>query len=279
MKKSSHWMLDILVQFNNLVEAFGFVLNHELTKDILRMKILGTKKYASDPFSMENLAIMYWFAEEKSKDEVCLDLGCGVGVGTILLSQIHPYVLGLDESLLSLNSAKTLKNLQKKRSNVDFILADLYHLPLRSNVASLVVCSHVLEHLKYPSAVLVNIRTLLKDSGVLIVSLPTILWELQFLLRRAKSMFFGLRLWDAKKLFSDFHINKWSSWRWEMEIKKAKFSILVFRGYYFLPIRRMSNHLSFFLYIEDILFDKFPWKYFGLGMVVKCIKQNSQKAG
>ena len=115
--------------------------------------------------------------------------------------------------------AKRLRDSDRQHANVNFVFSDLYCLPLRRSVADVVICSHILEHLNFPDLVLASIRSMLRDKGVLIVSVPTILWELQLLLRRAKSMLFGLRPSDFSQLFHNPHIHKWPPWKWEMLVE------------------------------------------------------------
>jgi len=263
-----------LIRVNNLVDAFRYISDHEVIKSIQKERLPGTEKYATDPLNIENLAILSWFAEEET-DRVCVDLGCGTGVATILLSHRHPYVIGFDGNLAALNVAKRLRDYQEHEANVDFVLVDLNKLPLRNAKVDLAICSHVLEHLNQPHLLLAGARRILSEKGILIISIPTILWELQFLLSRGKTMLLGHRPWNPQDLSSDFHIHKWPPWRWENLLKKAGFTIYASRGYYFLPIRRMSQFLTFFLWWEDRLFDKFPWRYLGLGLAMKTVKAQS----
>lgn len=61
------------------------------------------------------------------------------------------------------------------------IVADIRHLPLRSESVSSIICSHTIEHIKGSNEVMSEIRRVLRRNGILILFLPddeSVLWRI-----------------------------------------------------------------------------------------------------
>jgi arsenite methyltransferase len=96
-----------------------------------------------------------------------IDLGCGTGFTACLLAEKQPRrILALDVNSSSLNSAQ--KRIHKKgfSDSVDMIQADMYRLPLKNNMADVVVTESVLVFSQLDYA-LAEIRRVLKNEGIL----------------------------------------------------------------------------------------------------------------
>lgn len=120
-----------------------------------------------------------------------LDLGCGEGrhaITAYLASCVH--VIGLDLSAEDLSTARSrAHDFQIPESNdddgrrLDFLKASGLQLPFADGTFDKVICSEVLEHIPDYSAVLDEIRRVLKPGGLLAVSVPRfgpewICWQL-----------------------------------------------------------------------------------------------------
>ncbi len=106
-----------------------------------------------------------------------LDLGCGDGsLGKALKLGRNVEVVGVTHSEKEAELAADLDRV---------VVADLNDLDIQGlGVFDCIVCSHVLEHLYWPNALLDRLRHSLDPSGVIIVALPNVLfWKqrLQFL--------------------------------------------------------------------------------------------------
>lgn len=99
-----------------------------------------------------------------------LDIGCGAGDNARLLAATGRSVDGIT---LSESEAITARQVC---GNV--LVHDLESgLPQVTNTYDAVVCSHVLEHLRWPDRLLRELRELLRQSeGVLLVALPNVLF-------------------------------------------------------------------------------------------------------
>jgi 2-polyprenyl-3-methyl-5-hydroxy-6-metoxy-1,4-benzoquinol methylase len=108
------------------------------------------------------------------------DVGCGDGsFGLAIKSRQAAYVHGLTYSSVEADKAKT---------KIDYVsILNLNNLEeischLSSNVFDCIVCSHVLEHLNWPTQVLLKLTNSLANDGVLIVALPNVLaWRQRLL--------------------------------------------------------------------------------------------------
>jgi len=80
------------------------------------------------------------------KDKI-LDVGCGLGIDSILLSERAAFCIGVDIDEKSLRIAKTLAKISGS-TNIDFILASAFNLPFRDNVFDVSVSYSAIEHCK-----------------------------------------------------------------------------------------------------------------------------------
>jgi ubiquinone/menaquinone biosynthesis C-methylase UbiE len=127
----------------------------------------------------------------QNKGCLILDFGCSTGALTRTLSLISE-TIGLDLDKKEVVWAK------RKAKNIDFICADLCHLPFKNNAADFVVCSSVLEFIQKLEDAIKQIKYVLKEGGILIVGYPINTRFLKVIMR-----IFGksaVRTWDPLKV-------------------------------------------------------------------------------
>ncbi len=113
--------------------------------------------------------IRYLFVKKFVKNKIVVDIACGNGYGTYLLANSGArFVYGIDNNKKAIKRAK--KNYQQK--NINFILGNAEKIPLKSNLADVVVSFETIEHLKYPKKFLKETKRILKPGAVLILSTP-----------------------------------------------------------------------------------------------------------
>lgn len=109
------------------------------------------------------------FYLDSMSEDLILDLGCGEG---FVISHFLDgrFVVGLDNSKDSLLTAKQ----KAKRSNIDFIHADIAALPLKTASFDKITLLEVLEHLPEENhrTLCGEIDRILKTGGTLMVSCP-----------------------------------------------------------------------------------------------------------
>jgi SAM-dependent methyltransferase len=99
------------------------------------------------------------------KDKYVLDLGCGYGSYTNIISKYTNNIIGLDISQRWLGCAK------KQCSNVNFILADAHNIPFENDTFDVIVSIGLFEYVKR-NVVTREIRRVLKNGGICIISVP-----------------------------------------------------------------------------------------------------------
>jgi 2-polyprenyl-3-methyl-5-hydroxy-6-metoxy-1,4-benzoquinol methylase len=97
-----------------------------------------------------------------------LDVGCGNGVISRGLGEKGFVVKGVDVSEKAIERAKSLNTLP----NVRFEVVSAEQLVADGQRFHAVVCSEVLEHLNDPGKLLVVLRNILYDNGILVVTVP-----------------------------------------------------------------------------------------------------------
>lgn len=150
--------------------------------------------------------------------EKIIDLGCGTGYYLYLLSSlpIGLHLSGLDNDEKAMIEAKQLL----RDKNIKFVVGDLHKMPFEDESFDKAVMSEVLEHVANDTLVLKEVFRILKQNGVLVISVPSIkypfLWDpinwiLQhFFDNHIRSGFFSgiwsghLRLYDLEELKKKF---------------------------------------------------------------------------
>ncbi len=111
----------------------------------------------------------YEFALQYVRTKKVLDIGCGTGYGADLIASKASEVIGVDISDEAINYARQ----HYKRENIKFSVGDATHLNfLKEKEFDTVVSFEVIEHIAAYFQYLKEIRRVLKDDGILIISTP-----------------------------------------------------------------------------------------------------------
>lgn len=123
-----------------------------------------------EAFFYEHL-IRYLFACQFVKHKVVLDAGCGVGYGTYILSRYGnaQEAVGIDISQKAVDYAKS----KYKLANVKFKKGNLEELAyVRDKSIEIIVGFEVIEHLQNQEKFLMQVKRIIKNEGIFIVSTP-----------------------------------------------------------------------------------------------------------
>jgi SAM-dependent methyltransferase len=111
----------------------------------------------------------YWWAAGVVEGKRVLDAGCGVGYGAQILAD------GGAQSVAGVDREKEAIELAQRSyadGRVEYGVADLARLSFESGTFDVVVCFEVIEHVVDRTAVLAELKRVLADKGLLIVSSP-----------------------------------------------------------------------------------------------------------
>jgi 2-polyprenyl-3-methyl-5-hydroxy-6-metoxy-1,4-benzoquinol methylase len=111
----------------------------------------------------------YYFAAQYVDKKSVLDLGCGEGYGSFILSKYAQRVVGVD------SADETIEHAGRTyaRSNLEFVKASILSVPIEEKQSfDVVACFEVLEHVAEHEDLLTEIKRLLKPDGLLIMSTP-----------------------------------------------------------------------------------------------------------
>jgi len=114
-------------------------------------------------------ATLIRMAGEMSK-KVCLDIGCGQGGLTTLITRRGQFTVGVDMSRNAVSWAK--KRLESSHGRAAFMVADARYLPFRGKTFDIVFSAETLEHLPSIYEGLEEVRRVLKDEGIFLTSTP-----------------------------------------------------------------------------------------------------------
>jgi len=122
-------------------------------------------------FLYQEHLVRYIFASTFVKDKVVLDAACGTGYGSsFLVENGASKVTGID------NSHEAIQYCTENYSNprLDFKNADCIQLPFEDSTFDTVVSFEIIEHLKNTDKFLAEMKRVLKNNGIFIVSTPNI---------------------------------------------------------------------------------------------------------
>lgn len=136
-----------------------------------------------------------------------LDLGCGRGLSSYLVSEIGYEVIGCDINPF-------LEELKKKQadSRVQYTNGDILNLPFKENSFDAVILKDVIEHIPDVKRCLLEIVRILKSEGILIIMSPCLITPLRPLISllkliRGKE---GIPVWGENKRMCLDNVSKFS---------------------------------------------------------------------
>lgn len=112
--------------------------------------------------------VRYLFARGFVEGQRVLDLGCGSGYGTNLLSQDASWAVGADISSEAVNYASEIYS----APNAVFVVSDACCLSFKPETFDIICAFEVIEHVEDQRGFLREAKRLLRSQGVLIVSTP-----------------------------------------------------------------------------------------------------------
>jgi 2-polyprenyl-3-methyl-5-hydroxy-6-metoxy-1,4-benzoquinol methylase len=111
----------------------------------------------------------YAIAQEIVTDKIVLDIASGEGYGSNLLAKTATKVIGVD---ISEHDVKKAKLKYSKTPNLTYHHGSVLEIPFDANYFDVVVSFETLEHLTDHQLMLSEIKRVLKDDGILIISTP-----------------------------------------------------------------------------------------------------------
>lgn len=134
------------------------------------MKICRTQKISFHYLKKINFLLDYVKLLQNSlekKNLKVLDIGCGVGNFSLAVADLGCSVVGVDVDASSIEYAN------KRKENLDctFHVGNAHSLDFKK-LFDIIICSEVLEHLKYPEKLLMFISKHLDKKGLLFLSIP-----------------------------------------------------------------------------------------------------------
>jgi SAM-dependent methyltransferase len=111
----------------------------------------------------------YALALSLAKSKMVLDVACGEGYGSALLSETASEVVGLD---ISQEAVAHASKVYQGRANLQFLQKSAFDTGLPDDSFDLVVSFETIEHLLEQGQMLTELRRVLKPDGLLLISSP-----------------------------------------------------------------------------------------------------------
>lgn len=155
-------------------------------------------------------------AEIKNNDKV-IEVGCGAG--HILERIIAGKLYGIDISEIQIKRAR-----EKLGSKVELLKAPAEKIPFEDNFFDKILCSEVIEHVLEPVPILIEMKRILKDDGILSLTIPN--ENLINFTKRALKKTGLMRILEPKKsgwdLASKNNLDEWHLHEYNLELIKKQ---------------------------------------------------------
>ena len=166
--------------------------------------------------------VYYWFMKRLKaiitsikEAKVIIDIGCGIGYSTVLLKGLNRgLVVGIEIS------SDAIKEAKKRFPNVNFVIGCAQKLPLRREIADIVIAFELYEHLPEPRSFLRETYFSLRDTGFLYITTPN--------LRSIPRYIYGQRWLNFK---DKTHVSLRTVNQIKQELKSECFQKIVFTTY------------------------------------------------
>ena len=156
-----------------------------------------------------------------------LDVGCGRGFYARAIAALYPQaaVVGVDYS----NDYLTAASEHTRGMAVQFARADARSLPFASGEFDAIVCSEVLEHIVEDGAVLMELNRVLRDEGLLLISVPNrqypFMWDpLNWVLERVFGTHVPAHIWWLAGIWAD-HVRLYTAPELRGRVRAAGFTL------------------------------------------------------
>lgn len=110
----------------------------------------------------------YSIALKFVKNKTVVDIACGVGYGSAIISKIATEVIGIDIDSYTISEAKK----KYKSSNLSFLVGSADNIPIESSSVDIIVSFETIEHHDRHEEMYIEIKRILRPDGVLIISSP-----------------------------------------------------------------------------------------------------------
>jgi 2-polyprenyl-3-methyl-5-hydroxy-6-metoxy-1,4-benzoquinol methylase len=111
----------------------------------------------------------YGFAGEFVEGKKVLDLACGEGYGSAMLADKAEEVVGIDINEVVIEHACT----KYAKDNLRFVKSSLTDVAVEKNKQfDVIICFEALEHIAKQNKAIAEVKRLLRDNGIFIVSMP-----------------------------------------------------------------------------------------------------------
>lgn len=110
----------------------------------------------------------YSICREFVRDLDVLDIACGTGYGSALLSEVAKSVTGIDLSEDAISNAAD----SYKKDNLKYTVANCYALPFDSASFDAVVANEMIEHVQDHDGLLEEAKRVLRPNGIVLISTP-----------------------------------------------------------------------------------------------------------
>lgn len=102
------------------------------------------------------------------KDKDVIDIACGEGYGSFLMSKYAKNIIGIDIDKNTIDNA----NSKYVNNNLLYLQGDVSKIPLQSSTIDVVVSFETIEHTTMHDDMMLEIKRVLKPDGLLIMSSP-----------------------------------------------------------------------------------------------------------
>ncbi|BAQ49160.1 MULTISPECIES: class I SAM-dependent methyltransferase [Methylobacterium] len=110
----------------------------------------------------------YLLARKFCENKSVLDIACGEGYGSWILSKVANSVLGVDVDAATIKHADTFY----KQNNLHFMIGDARKIPCQDHSIDVVVSFETIEHICEHNIFISELKRVLKSNGTLIISSP-----------------------------------------------------------------------------------------------------------
>ncbi|HWQ96370.1 MAG TPA: glycosyltransferase, partial [Candidatus Methylomirabilis sp.] len=111
----------------------------------------------------------YAFASMFTKGKNILDMACGEGYGSYMLSNDAKYVVGIDIDDKAVEHARN----KYIKQNLEFIRGSILDIPIKKDEKfDVIVCFEAIEHIDEQEKLLSEVKRLLNENGIFIISTP-----------------------------------------------------------------------------------------------------------